>query len=252
MAAHAPLPRFSSTAGERAAELFDEECRFHRIPLVFNGAACVAKISHTAIKTIAILQRLLRIVQLWKLPLWEESRQRSGITGTRNFDLDHVDARRRLALPELFGRGRCTQAEESPPLRAAENTGNGAAAGHFDSLQLAPSRLNRMKASSFEGCDPNRLLVIEANSIRRLHVSESVTKLQAASASMSYSAKHSPSISATTRASPSGITRMMPADRASIRRRWQIEAENLRHRRAPARLRSCRRSYLSLCLRDRQ
>jgi hypothetical protein len=59
---------------------------------------------------------------------------RSRITSTGNFHIDHIDAGRRFALPQLLIRRRRTQAEQRPPLRSAENTGNGAAPGHFDSL----------------------------------------------------------------------------------------------------------------------
>src|SRR6266851_822049 len=137
MAAHAPVPRFSSNGPAnalwrsltRSAVSIEFPC-LQRPCLRFPAPT---------IETIAILERLLR-----KLPLREESRQRSGITRTRNFDVDHVDAGRRLALPELFGRGHGTQAKECPPRTQAMARRPGTSIR----CNSRPSRLTRMKASS--------------------------------------------------------------------------------------------------------
>src|SRR6185312_10380075 len=63
----------------------------------------------------------------------------SGITSPGNFHIDHVDPRGRFALPEFFVGRRCAQAEQCFPFRSAEDAGEGAAAGDFNALQLAPA-----------------------------------------------------------------------------------------------------------------
>jgi hypothetical protein len=56
-------------------------------------------------------------------------------------------------LPEFFVGGSCTQAEQCPPFRPAEGAGNGAAAGDFYSLQLAPAAVEANESVFFEGCE---------------------------------------------------------------------------------------------------
>jgi len=70
---------------------------------------------------------------------------------------------------------RC-QAEQRPPLRAAENTGNGAAPRHFDSLRLAPIAADANEGVLVEGCDPHSPVAIEANAVRTFHGSEATAK----------------------------------------------------------------------------
>jgi len=90
----------------------------------------------------------------------------SGITGTGNFHIDDVDPRGRFALPEFFVGRRGTQAEQRPPLGPTEGAGNGAVAGDFYSLQLAPAAVEANEGVFFEGCDPHGALLVKADAIR--------------------------------------------------------------------------------------
>src|SRR4051812_27294190 len=100
-------------------------------------------------------------------PYADGERRRSGITGPRNFHIDDVDTRGRFALPEFFVGRRRTQAEQRLPFGTAEDAGKGAAAGDFDSLQLAPAAVETNEGVFFEGCHPYGAFLIEADAIGR-------------------------------------------------------------------------------------
>ena len=68
-------------------------------------------------------------------------------------------------MPEFFVGRRGAQAEQRPPFRPAEDAGEGAAAGDFDSLQLAPLAVEANEGVFFEGRDPHGAFLVEADAI---------------------------------------------------------------------------------------